>query len=52
MRDISKDAALKIIKSREELEGFRKPQTIAKLSEFSPFEWEEWKEQGITITID
>jgi len=41
MRDISKNTALKIIKSRDELGGFKKPQVIAKLSEFSPFEWEE-----------
>lgn len=40
-KDISKNIALKIIKSREELGGFKKPQAITKLSEFSPLESKE-----------
>ncbi|MBA7534082.1 hypothetical protein ES705_26328 [subsurface metagenome] len=49
---ISKPLARKIITSREEHGGFKDPQDLAKLSEITNLEWEEWKEQGIRITVD
>jgi phosphatidylserine/phosphatidylglycerophosphate/cardiolipin synthase-like enzyme len=48
---ISEPLAQKIIALREELGGFKEPQDLTQLPEMSNLEWEEWKEQGITITV-
>ncbi len=48
---ISEPLAQKIITSREELAEFKDPQDLTQLPEITNLEWEEWKEQGITITI-
>jgi len=37
---------------REELGGFKEPQELIQLPELTNLEWEEWKEQGIIITVD
>ncbi len=49
---ISEPLAQKIIALREELGGFKEPQAPTQLPEITNLEWEEWKEQGITITIN
>jgi len=49
---ISQPLAQKIIALREELGGFKDPQDLIQLSEITTLEWEEWKEQGIIITVD
>ena len=43
--------AWKIITLREELGGFKEPKDPTQLSEITNLEWEEWKEEDITITI-
>jgi phosphatidylserine/phosphatidylglycerophosphate/cardiolipin synthase-like enzyme len=48
---ISEPLAQKIIALREELGGFKDPKDLTQLPEISNLEWEEWKEEGITITI-
>jgi phosphatidylserine/phosphatidylglycerophosphate/cardiolipin synthase-like enzyme len=48
---ISEPLAQKIIALREELKGFKDSQDLAQLPEITTLEWEEWKEEGITITI-
>lgn len=48
---ISEPLAQKIIALREELGGFKDPQALTQLPEITNLEWEEWKEEGITITI-
>ena len=48
---ITEPLAQKIISLREELGGFKDPQDLTQLPEITNLEWEEWKEQGITITI-
>jgi len=37
---------------RDELGGFKEPQDILQLSELTNLEWEEWREQGIIITVE
>lgn len=37
---------------KEELGGFKEPQALTQLPEITNLEWEEWKEQGIIITIN
>jgi len=37
---------------REELGGFKDPQDLTQLPGFTNLEWEEWKEQGIKITVN
>jgi len=50
---ISKPLTQKIIILREELSGgFKDPQDLLQLLEITNLEWEEWKEQGIIITIN
>ena len=49
---ISEPLAQKIIALREELGGFKSPQDLTQLPEITNLEWEEWKEQGIIITIN
>jgi len=49
---ISKPLARKIIALREELGGFKNPQALAQLPEITNLEWEEWKEEGIIITVN
>jgi len=49
---ISEPLAQKIIALREELGGFKEPQDLNKLKEITNLEWEEWKEEGIIITVD
>ncbi len=44
--------AQKIIILREELGEFKEPQGLTQLPEITNLEWEEWKEQGIIITIN
>jgi len=42
----------KIITLRDLLSGgFKDPQDLTQLPEITNLEWEEWKEEGITITI-
>ena len=48
---ISEPIAQKIITLREELGGFKEPQGLAQLPEITNLEWQEWKEQGITIRV-
>jgi len=49
---ISQPLAQKITTRREELGGFKEPQALTQLPEITNLEWEEWKEQGIIITVD
>ena len=49
---ISEPLARKIIALRDELGGFKDPQDLNQLPEITNLEWEEWKEQGITITVN
>lgn len=37
---------------RDELGGFKDPQDLTALPKLTNLEWEEWKEQGIIITVD
>jgi phosphatidylserine/phosphatidylglycerophosphate/cardiolipin synthase-like enzyme len=48
---ISEPLARKIITSREEHGGFKDPQDFTQLSEITTLDWEEWKEEGIIITV-
>jgi len=49
---ISEPLAQKIINLREELGVFKEPKDLLQLPELTNLEWEEWKEQGIIITIE
>jgi phosphatidylserine/phosphatidylglycerophosphate/cardiolipin synthase-like enzyme len=49
---ITEPLAQKIIALREELKGFKEPQGLTQLPEITNLEWEEWKEEGVTITIN
>lgn len=49
---ISEPLAWKIITLREELGGFKGLQDLIQLREITTLDWEEWKEQGIIITVD
>ena len=49
---ISEPLAQKIIALRDEVGGFKEPQDLIQLPEITNLEWEEWKEQGMTITIN
>ena len=49
---ISKLLARKIIILREKLGGFKEPFDLTQLPEITNLEWEEWKEQGIIISVD
>ena len=44
--------AQKIITLRDDMEGFKEPRDIIQLAELTNLEWEEWKEEGITITVN
>jgi len=48
---ISEALAQKIIALRDELGGFKEPQTLTQLPEITNLEWQEWKEKGIVINI-
>jgi len=47
---ISEPLARKLIALREELGGFKNPQALIQLHEITNLEWEEWIQEGITIT--
>jgi len=49
---ISEPLSRKIIALREELGGFKDLKDLLQLPEITNLEWEEWKEQGIIITIE
>ncbi len=49
---ISEPLAQKIIALREERGGFKCPKGLLQLPEITKLEWEEWKEQGIIITVE
>ncbi|MCG2790523.1 MAG: phospholipase D-like domain-containing protein [Actinomycetia bacterium] len=49
---ISEPIARKIIALRDELGGFKEPQALTQLPEITNLEWEEWKEEGIIITVN
>jgi len=46
---ISKPLAQKIIALRDDRGGFKEPKELTQLIEITTLEWEEWKEQDITI---
>jgi len=47
---VNEPIAIKIITLRDSLSGgFKDPQDLIQLPEITNLEWEEWKEQGITI---
>jgi len=48
---ISELFARKIIVLREKLVGFKDPQDLTQLPETTNLEWEEWKEEGIVISV-
>jgi len=48
---ISEPLVRKIIALREELGGFKEPQDLLQLPEFTNLDWKEWKEQEITIIV-
>ena len=48
---ISEPLARKIIALREELGGFKEPKDILQLPELTNLEWEEWKVEGVIITV-
>jgi len=48
---ISEPLAQKIIALRENLGGFKDPKDLLQLPEITNLEWEEWKEEGITIRV-
>ncbi len=37
---------------RDELRGFKDPEDLLQLPEITNLDWEEWKEQGITIIVE
>ena len=41
----------KIIALREELGGFKSPQDLTQLPEITNLDWQEWKEEGIIISV-
>jgi len=50
---ISQPLAQKIITLRDSLSGgFKEPKDLLQLPEITNLEWEEWKEEGITITVN
>jgi phosphatidylserine/phosphatidylglycerophosphate/cardiolipin synthase-like enzyme len=49
---ISEPLARKIIALRENFRRFKEPKDLAQLPELTNLEWEEWKEQGIIITVE
>ena len=49
---VSEPLARKIISLREELGGFKDPQDLTQLPELTNLEWEEWKEERVTITVE
>jgi len=36
----------------DELEGFKESKDLLQFTEITELEWEEWKEQGITIIVE
>ena len=48
---ISESLAQKIITFREDLVGFKDPQDLTQLPELTNIEWQEWKGEGIVISI-
>jgi phosphatidylserine/phosphatidylglycerophosphate/cardiolipin synthase-like enzyme len=48
---ISESPAQKIITLRKELGGFKDPKDLVQLPELTNLEWEEWKEEGIIISV-
>jgi DNA uptake protein ComE-like DNA-binding protein len=49
---ISGTLAQKIIALREELGGLKDPKELVQLPEITTLDWQEWKEQGIIVTIN
>jgi len=49
---ISEPLIRKIIALREDLGEFKDPKDLLQLPELTTLDWEEWKEQGIIITVN
>jgi len=49
---LSEPLARKIVDLTEELGGFKELKDLTQLPEITTLEWEEWKEQGIIITVN
>ncbi len=49
---ISELLAQKIIALRDEVGGFKEPKELTQLPEITILEWEEWKEERVTITVE
>ena len=49
---ISEPLARKIIALREDLGGFKEPKHLTQLPEITTLEWQEWKEEGIIISVN
>ena len=47
----SEPLAQKIITLRKELGGFKESLNLLQLPELTNLNWQEWKEQGIIITV-
>jgi phosphatidylserine/phosphatidylglycerophosphate/cardiolipin synthase-like enzyme len=48
---INEPLAQKIIALREKMGGFKNLQDLTQLPEITTLDWQEWEEQGITITV-
>ncbi len=48
---ISEPLAWKIIALSNELEGFKEPEDLLQFREITALEWEEWKEEGIILSV-
>ena len=48
---ISDPLAWKIIALSDELEGFKDLEDLLQFTEITTLDWQEWKEQGIVITV-
>ncbi len=49
---ITEPLAWKIIALIDELEGFKEPKDLLQFTEITDLEWEEWKEEGIVISVN
>ncbi|MBA7559255.1 hypothetical protein ES695_18950 [Candidatus Atribacteria bacterium 1244-E10-H5-B2] len=49
---VSEHTAKRIIELRDKLGEFKEPQGLTQLPEITNLEWEEWEEEGVTITIN
>ena len=48
---LSEPLTRKIIALREKLGGFKDPEDLLQFTEITDLEWQEWKEEGIVITV-